>query len=241
MSGRAVVVGAGMGGLTAAVLLQQRGWQVTVLEQHTRPGGLLHRFFRGAVPYDTGFHYCGSVDRGQPLGQALRHLGVFDDLTFRPLDPDGFDRLRFPGEEIRVPVGIERYKARLKDRFPHDAAGIDAFFAEVDAALDPYGLYRMRHALDIDGILRVEAESVAQVLRRHVRDPKLQAALVAQAMLYGVPPAEAPFGLHAIVLDHFLAGAYTVEGGGDKLARTMSRRVRALGGTESGCAPTSPR
>jgi all-trans-retinol 13,14-reductase len=231
MSRRAVVVGAGMGGLTAAVLLQANGYDVTVLEQHTRPGGLLHRFFRGGVPYDTGFHYCGSVDAGQPLGQALRHLGVWDDLVFRPLDPDGFDRLRFPGEEIRVPVGIEAYAERLKQRFPAEACGVDAFFADVARAIEPYGLYRMRHELDIDGILRAEEVSVQQVLDRHLREPKLKAALTAQAMLYGVPPAEAPFGLHAIVLDHFLAGAYTVEGGGDKLARVMARRVRALGGT----------
>lgn len=231
MSQRAVVIGAGMGGLSAAVLLQAHGWDVTVLEQHTRAGGLLHRFFRGGVPYDTGFHYCGGVQAGQPLGQALRHLGVWHDLRFRPLDPEGFDRLRFPGEEIRVPVGIEAYKDRLKARFPAERAGIDAFFDEVARAIEPYGLYRMRPELDVDGILRAEAVSVQQVLDGHLRDPRLKAALTAQAMLYGVPPAEAPFGLHAIVLDHFLAGAYSVEGGGDKLARVMVRRLRALGGT----------
>ena len=82
MSPHAVIIGAGMGGLTSARILQKRGYRVTVLEQHYRPGGFLHRFFRQGRPYDTGFHYCGSVAAGQPLGQALRHLGVFDDLDF---------------------------------------------------------------------------------------------------------------------------------------------------------------
>ena len=231
MSRRAVVVGAGMGGLTAAVLLAERGWQVTVLEQHYRPGGLLHRFFREGVPYDTGFHYCGAVDGGEALGQALRHLGVFDDLNFRALDPDGFDRLLFPGEELRVPVGLDRWGARLSERFPHEAAGIASFLEEVERAADAYGLYRLRSDLDIDRILEVEQVSVAEVLDRHLQDVRVKSALTAQAMLYGVPPSQAPFGLHAVVLDHFCAGAYTVEGGGDKLARIMSRRVRALGGT----------
>lgn len=231
MGRRAVVIGAGMGGLTSAVLLQSHGWDVTLLEQHTRTGGLFHRFFRGTVPYDTGFHYCGAIDDGQPLGQAFRHLGVRDRLEFRPLDPDGFDRLLFPGEELRVPVGIDRWRERLKDRFPGDAAGIDRVFAEVEQAIEPYGLYRLRHHLEIDGILRWESVTVQQVLDRHLKDQRTKAALTAQAVLYGVPPSDAPFGLHAIVLDHLLRGAYTVKGGGDMLARTMARRVRELGGT----------
>lgn len=228
---RAVVVGSGVGGLTTAILLQSHGWDVTVLEQHTRPGGLLHRFFRGRVQYDTGFHYCGSVDAGQPLGQALRHLGIRDDLVFHPLDPDGFDRLLFPGEELRVPVGRDRWKERLKERFPAEAGGLDAVFDELLRALVPYGLYRLTEDLDIEGILRWESVSVATVLDRHLHDPKCKAALTAQAVLYGVPPDEAPFGLHAIVMDHLLAGAFTLEGGGDRLARVMARRVKALGGT----------
>ena len=107
MSQHAVVIGSGMGGLTAARLLQKRGYEVTVLEQHYRPGGLLHRFFRKEGAFDTGFHYCGGIAPGQPLGQALRHLGVMDKLEFHALDPDGFDILRFPDAEIRVPAGWE--------------------------------------------------------------------------------------------------------------------------------------
>ena len=68
-----VVIGSGAGGLAAAVLLGQRGWKVTVLEQHYRPGGCLHRFFRGGVPFDTGFHYVGSAAPHQSFGRVLRH------------------------------------------------------------------------------------------------------------------------------------------------------------------------
>jgi phytoene dehydrogenase-like protein len=45
-----------------------------------------------------------------------------------------------------------------------------------------------------------------------------------------VPPRDAPFGLHAVVTDHFLGGAWTIDGGGDRLALALVKRLRALGG-----------
>ncbi|MCB9759979.1 MAG: NAD(P)/FAD-dependent oxidoreductase [Alphaproteobacteria bacterium] len=227
----AVVIGSGMGGLTSAVLLGMAGYRVTVYEQHYRPGGLLHRFFREASPYDTGFHYCGGVGPTDVLGRVLRHLGVYEHIQFLPLDPDGFDRLLFPGFEFRVPVGVERYRARLKQTFPHEAEGIDAFIADLLEAIGAYGLYALRTEFDLLGFLRWEEVSLSTVIDRHIRDPRLKAVLCGQIALYGVPPGQAPFGLHAVILHHFLAGANRIEGGGDRLAKVMVQRLKELGGT----------
>jgi 3-oxoacyl-[acyl-carrier-protein] synthase II len=226
----AVVVGSGMGGLTAARLLQQAGYRVTVCEQHTRPGGMLHRFFREGVAYDTGFHYCGSIAAGQPLGQILRHLGVFDELEFHALDPAGFDRLRFPDLEVPVPVGWDAYADALCEVFPHEHQGIRSFLAELRAAVGAYGLYRLEPTLDLERLMEVEGRPLLDAIRAHVRDPRVAAVLCGQSVLYGVPPDEAALGVHALILDHFLQGAYTVRGGGDKLAMALTRRIRRDGG-----------
>lgn len=227
----AVVIGSGVGGLVAANLLAMRGWTVTVLEQHTRPGGFLHRFFRAGVGYDTGFHYVGSAGRDQLFGRVLTHLGVYDRLELRPLDPDGFDELRFPGFRIRVPVGLDRWEARLAAAFPHEQAGLADYFAAVRAAVGAYGLYNLDLARRADGVLPWEERTVADVLDGCVRDPILRAVLAAAAVLYGVPVAEAPFGLHATVTDHYCAGAWTIAGGGDRLAKVLVQALRARGGT----------
>ncbi|MEZ4317041.1 MAG: NAD(P)/FAD-dependent oxidoreductase [Myxococcota bacterium] len=227
---KAVVIGSGMGGLTSAILLQQQGYEVTVLEQHTRPGGMLHRFFRDGVAYDTGFHYAGSVDAGQPLGQILRHLGVYDDLVFHPLDPDGFDHLQFPDFSFAVPTGWDAYEARLKDTFPHEAAGIGSFLAELREAMRPYGLYRMEPTLDVEQLMEVESRGLIDAIADHVRDPRVASVLCGQAVLYGVPPRDASFGVHALILDHFLRGACSIAGGGDRLAMSLTRKIRRNGG-----------
>ncbi len=227
---RAVVIGAGMGGLVAARLLQLRGMEVTVLERHVRPGGFLHRFFREGRAYDTGFHYCGGIEAGQPLGQILRHLGVFEQLRFVALDPNGFDRLWFPDLVIDMPRGWEAWRERLVERFPHERDGIDGALTALREAVEPYALYRMRADLDLLAVLGVEGAGLLDTLRRHIRDPRLLAVLCAHAPLYGVPPHLASLGLHALILDHLLQGAWTLEGGGDRLALRLTRVLRADGG-----------
>ena len=226
----AIIIGAGMGGLTAAVLLASHGYDVTVHEQHFRPGGLLHRFFREGSPYDTGFHYCGGVEHQDILGRCLRHLGVFEQLQFQDLDPEGFDRLVYPGFEFKVPVGFEAYRQRLKETFPHEAHGIDLFMQDMLNAIQEYGLYVYRTDVNVVEFLRWEGMSLEQAIDRRLRDPAIKAVLTGQCVLYGVPANEAPFGLHSVIMHHFLRGAHRVVGGGDRLAKVMVQRIKALGG-----------
>lgn len=227
---RAVVVGSGAGGLASAVLLAERGWDVTVLEQHTRAGGFLHRFFREGVGYDTGFHYIGSTRPGQLIHRILGHLGVRDQLRIRPLDADGFDWIRYPGLDVRVPSGIDRFGARLREHFPDEAAGIARYVALHKEAAGAYGWYNLDLSIPVERVLRVEGLALRDVLADCFRDERLRAVVAGQAALYGVPPRDAPFGLHAIVTDHFLQGAATIDGGGDRLALALVQRLRALGG-----------
>ena len=228
---RAVVIGSGMGGLTSAILLAKRGFEVTVLEQHYRPGGFLHRFFRKGQAYDTGFHYCGGIEAGQPLGQVLRHLGIFEQLNFHALDRDGFDRLQFPGFSFDVPVGWDAFTERLCTTFPHEAAGIRTVTRILQEGCAAYGLYRMEPLADLGKVLELESMSLSELTRAHITDPRCLAVLAGQSVLYGVPPEEAPVGVHAVVMDHFLSGAWSIEGGGDKLAMSLVRRLKSLGGT----------
>lgn len=229
-SGAAVLLGSGMAGLVAANLLAMRGWKVTVLEQHTRAGGFLHRFFRGGIGFDTGFHYVGSVKPGQLFARVLRHVGVYEDLDFVELDPDGFDELRFPGFRVKVPAGAGAWEARLGDLFPEERAGLRAFFADHRAAVAAYGLYHLDLGVPANAILPWEERSLQSVLDAHLRDPRLKAVLGAHAVLYGVPPDEAPFGMHALVTHHFYDGAAVIRGGGDRLAMSLVRRLKERGG-----------
>ena len=55
----AIVVGSGMGGMTAAAALSKTGHKVLLLEQYTTLGGLTHSFSREGFSWDVGIHYLG--------------------------------------------------------------------------------------------------------------------------------------------------------------------------------------
>jgi phytoene dehydrogenase-like protein len=104
-----IVVGAGMGGLTAAALLTRQGKRVLVVDQHAVAGGNATIFKRSGYEFDVGLHYIGGCHPDGPIPRILRAAGV-DDVEFEELDPDGFDTLVFPDFEFRIPKGIDRYR-----------------------------------------------------------------------------------------------------------------------------------
>ncbi len=227
----AIVIGSGMSGLASAAILAKEGQKVLVLEQHYRPGGFLHRFYRkGGIEFDVGFHYVGGIEKGQVLGVYLEYLGVRDQLKLIPLDPEGYDDLRYPGFGFVIPAGEQRFKERLVSRFPGERAAIERYFADWRAIVDGFAFYRIRTEQDMGHADRWMSVPLAGYLSSIGASPELATILSSQSPLYGVEPRRAPMGLHALVTDSFLQNPYAIQGGGDALARLMVERIRALGG-----------
>ena len=121
----AIVVGSGLGGLACAAYLCAAGKRTLVLEGHSIAGGnsqVFRRTVRGrAYEFDVGIHYIGECDREGLITRILGGLGLAERIVFRPLDPDGYSTLVFPGLRFRVPAHWGRYRARLCETFPDEA------------------------------------------------------------------------------------------------------------------------
>lgn len=115
MSRKVIIVGAGMGGLTAAIRLARLGFAVTVLEARAQPGGLAARFERDGFTFDAGPYIL--LDR-PGLDWAFRTLGLdlSDHVNLQRLDPV---------YEVQSPEGARLcFRASLEDT----AAGFDCRF-----------------------------------------------------------------------------------------------------------------
>ena len=103
-----VLVGSGISSLTAATILAKRGMSVCVLEQYKKPGGYLHSFKRFNHLFDTGAHYVGAMEPGEPFHTILSYLGSsIRSFLFRSI-LRGLMSLTFPKIEIAIPRDMKR-------------------------------------------------------------------------------------------------------------------------------------
>ncbi|MGB7441028.1 MAG: NAD(P)/FAD-dependent oxidoreductase [Coleofasciculaceae cyanobacterium] len=127
MSLDVIVIGSGIGGLTAAALLARYGKQVLVCESHAIPGGAAHSFKRRGFEFDSGpSFYCGlgnSRPSLNPLRQVLDVLG--ESLSVIPYDPLG--HYHFPEGTFTVYSDIQRYRQAVARITPQGAQELARF------------------------------------------------------------------------------------------------------------------
>jgi all-trans-retinol 13,14-reductase len=237
----AIVIGSGIGGLTASALLSKyASRKVLVLERHYTAGGYTHSFRRPGYSWDVGVHYVGDLqDPASPLRAAFDHL-TGGALEWAPL-PDVYDRVLMGSKTFEFPTGLERLRARLKDYFPSEAAAIDGYLAAVQSAQKSSSLYFAEKAIPraaawLAGrfmrapFLRWASESTLDVLHRFTQNQELIAVLTAQWGDYGLPPAQSSFGIHALIVSHYFNGASYPVGGAARIAETIAPLIERNGG-----------
>jgi all-trans-retinol 13,14-reductase len=237
----AIVIGSGIGGLTAAALLSKHaGKKVLVLEQHYTAGGYTHSFHRPGYVWDVGVHYVGEMqDPASPVRAAFDHI-TEGKLQWQAM-PDVYDRVVIGGRTFDFPTGLERLRSQLKRYFPADATAIDRYLAAVKSAQRASGLYFAEKAIPrpvarLAGrfmrapFLRWASQTTRDVLLQFTNNEELIGVLTGQWGDYGLPPAQSSFGIHAIVASHYFNGASYPVGGAARIAETIAPLIERNGG-----------
>jgi C-3',4' desaturase CrtD len=110
------VIGAGIGGLTAACLLQKAGHTVTVLEAHIYPGGCAGTFFHKQYRFDAGATLAGGFAEGGPHWRVAQILGL--EWPIHPVDPAWVVHLP-DGRAITQWADPQQWAAEWQEAFPH--------------------------------------------------------------------------------------------------------------------------
>ena len=237
----AIVIGSGIGALTTAGLLAGvAGARVLVLEKHCTPGGLTHSFRRMGASWDVGLHYVGDMHPGSRPRQLFDYL-TGGALTWNRM-PSGYDRFVLPGHglTVTIPSSMAHYRDLLTKLFPREKRAIRRYCQDVKRA---YSWMSLRYMADMVPPLASPAIHLALRLRtgcalertehymeRRFRDPALRALLTTHWGDYGVEPTRSAFVAHAMIVGHYMDGAWFPRGGSGQIARMIEERIRANGG-----------
>ncbi len=180
-----IVIGSGIGGLSAALTAARGGQRVLVLEAKKQFGGFINPFARKKFWFDTGIHYVGEMGKGQGLHRQFERLGLLGDLEFRELNPDGFDRYVFPDYEVRLGNSIDEFASRLAKDFPHERLALQKFFKlfkEIDSTLQELSHFRgfssaIRLLPRVPKLIRYKSYTYQKLLDKFFQDHRLKAAL----------------------------------------------------------------
>jgi len=239
MTKRVIVVGGGLGGLSAAVALAQKKIPVTLLEAQPHVGGYAVSFSRQGWIFDPALHVTAAGGAGQQFHRLVDGLGLGDAVRFLPL-PEGF-RVRLGAFDFSLPNDYATIFERLAAAFPDEREGLRLFRRDLE---EHVGAYAPLFDADVSkwrsvpaflprlpAFLKHSATSTKDYLARFVSNPRLAALLFQCSVFMGIPADEFP-AVNFMMMFHILfgGGLCTIAGGGQSLSRALERRLLELGG-----------
>ncbi|HYN84144.1 MAG TPA: FAD-dependent oxidoreductase, partial [Pyrinomonadaceae bacterium] len=246
MAYEVVVVGGGIGGLTAAALLAARGVSVCLLEREPRVGGCAATIEHGGFTFEPG---AGLYACWQP-GDV--HERVFHELPasapeVRRVAPPYVVRLP-DGRDVRVGLDGGEHFAELRAAFPECADAAERFYleaAQVGDALTRAArrfpslpttsrLERLRLIASEPRLAPLILARAAHTAARHLADTstRFRRFVDAQLQIFAQVPSERCSYLYAAVaLSQPLRGMYAMRGGGASLAAALAESIELSGGT----------
>jgi C-3',4' desaturase CrtD len=243
MTQKIIVIGAGVGGLTAAALLAKRGCDVTVLEAHVDPGGCAATFFHKGYRFDVGATLVGGFNPGGPHQIVGEQLGI--TWPIRSVEPAM--QVHLPDRSITRWSDADRWREERVRVFGSQAEkfwsmqerAADAVW-DFSARVPTWPVASINDALHLISTVRPDLIPIAPLaftnvrawanaLGAHSRD--LLTFLDGQLLIAAQGIARETNGLYgAVALDLYRRGVAHVEGGVGNLAETLANAVQARGG-----------
>jgi prolycopene isomerase len=228
------VVGAGLGGLSAAALLARTGLSVLAVERQEGPGGYARSFRRDAYRFDPAVHVMGEPAY---VGNVLEYLGVRHLCDFTTLEQ--MHGATFPGLKYEIPGSDpEAFVEEHVRLFPGHPQGVRQFWRVVDQTWhDVTQLCTRVDLRDLDRaaelfptLFQHRTATLAAVLDEYRSDPRAKAACAALWPYWGAPPSRIAFLIYALFVRGMMGGIAYCQGGFQKLVDAFEAALERHGG-----------
>ena len=224
-----VIVGSGLGGLQCGYILSKHGLKVCVLEKNSQPGGCIQSFRRGKNMFDTGFHYVGGLDKGEPLHRLFDYFGLMD-LPWLRMDEDAFDEVVLGGKSYMFANGYDRFAETLSEQFPHQRKNLKKYADFLrDVSDNTFSSLKRKSIGDVYEA-SLFAKSAYDYLSSTIDDPLLRNVLSGTSMKLELNPQTLPLYIFAQINSSFIQSSWRLKGGGSLIADSLIKSIEANGG-----------
>lgn len=230
----AIVIGAGMGGLTAGALLARKGLKVLLLEKEGQVGGYVVSFKRGGYTFDATGTFLGGCQEGGEFYQILREIDAHEAIEFIPIH---HIRNIYPGFEISLKQGgFSSYADGLMDLFPEEEKGLKDYLSLVKRIGDEIRSYsgmtltkRILFPFYFRNLIRLHRTTHQTILDKLFRGGEIKMAL--HTLPATEPPSRLSFLLVAALINKALMeGVFYPRGGMGRVSRVMADSFLNSGG-----------
>ena len=235
------IIGGGLGGLQCGYILSKRGLKVCILEQNPLLGGSLQSFGRRTAAtsdtsgrmaeFDTGLHYVGGLDQGQPLNAIFNYFGLMH-LPWQKMDTEAFDEVIVNGRSYMFANGYDAFAARMTDYFPHQKENIKRYVSllkEVGDALPKSFSPKEDGAVYTQSLF---ARSAYEFVNETISDPLLREVVAGTSLKMELTPT-LPLYTYAQINSSFIQSAWRLAGGGNMISDSLCLSIGKMGGVVS--------
>ena len=232
----AIIIGGGLGGLSAGAILARKGKKVLLLEQHYVPGGCATTFKRKDFLMEAGLHAMdGHLIDESKNHSLLRFLGVMKHLDFQTL-PEFF-HIQNSRIDFTFPNGSEQAVEALIRAYPDQEKGIRKFFKRILGVQDELSKFPGNTIEKIwkfplfpilfPNILKTFSRTLGYFLDRYISNEDLKLILQGNLVYYHDDPYSMSMVFFAKAQASFIHhGGFFVKGGSQKLSDSLARVIQ---------------
>lgn len=222
-----VIIGSGLGGLQCGYMLAKKGMHVCVLERATLLGGCIQSFQRKGQTYDTGFHYVGGLEEGQPLHTLFSYYDLMG-LGWQKMD-NLFDEVNINGKSFFFAQGHQAFYQTLAEQFPHQKENLQQYVSLLKNVGDHiFDSLQPRNTEEFYST-SLFAQSAKAFLDETITDPLLRDVLAGCSLKMELTP-NLPLYTFAQINNSFVQSAWRLQGGGSTLAKKLADSIQQMGG-----------
>jgi phytoene desaturase len=233
-----IVIGAGIGGITAAIHLAKHGLHVTVLEKNSHPGGRCDRFSREGHRFDTGPTLFVMPQLYEAEFRALE-ASVRERLDLQRVDPT-YHLVFDDGSQFAITSDMKSLQEQLESVQPGSFQGFLRYLQEGERhyqlAMDKMITRDFRRASDFFSLQNLSLVFRIKALINHYRnmsayfdDPRLKTAFSFQDIYMGLSPSEAPATFSLLPYTELVHGVWYPRGGMYSIVEVLMDLARQAG------------